>query len=92
MGTQFKIKTIPAPFTRLSWPVNKKAAPGLATQGKSGLMALCWFLFGLQRGRLAQKWGHAVGELTNPNKTKKGFPFAGIAFVFVFRRACEFGK
>ena len=42
--------------------------------GAGGFMALCWFLFGLQRGRLAQERGYAVGELTDLNKTKKTIP------------------
>jgi hypothetical protein len=53
-------KNDPRAGTRPSSPQTEKTAPGLATQGKRGLVAIFWFLFGLQRIRLAQERGCAV--------------------------------
>jgi hypothetical protein len=55
-----RLKTNPRAGTRPSSPQTGKTAPGLATQGKRSLVAPCWFLFGLQRDRLAQERGRAV--------------------------------
>jgi hypothetical protein len=61
MAVCFKVSaTVPRTGTRPSSPQTEKTAPGLATQGKRGLVTLFWFLFGLQRDRLAQERGRAV--------------------------------
>jgi hypothetical protein len=68
------VKPIPAPVPSPPSPQTGKTAPGLATQGKRGLVAPCWFLFGLQRDRLAQERPAQWWELANLNKTKNRSP------------------